>query len=96
MSKVKFAAGLLVMVGLPLALALVFAGAAVDYAHQHVHNTWAVLQGSTAVVKHADYTHTAGGIVATCGGFGIAWVLLSTLFVLAGGKMISARNRNWD
>lgn len=96
MNRVKFAAGLLIMLGLPLAFGIVFGGLGYGYAHQHVHNVWAELgANNVSVVRTEDYDHSSAGIAATVGVLVFFWTLLSTCFVLAGGKMIASRNKNW-
>lgn len=96
MSKFKAAAGIIVLVGVPLALGLFFAALGYGYANQHVHDVWAELQGTEAVVKVNDYDHSTGGIAAMAGVLAFGWVVITMLMVLLGGTMIARRNQRWD
>jgi len=97
MSKYKAAVGVIFMVGLPLAFALLFAGLGYRYANQHVHDVSARLVGDGRAVVHVnDYHHSTGGIIAVSGAFALAVAALTVVLVLAGGAMYAARDKPWD
>jgi len=96
MSKFKAAAGIVVLIGVPIALGLLFAGLGYGYATQHVHDTWAELQGARAVVKVSDYDHSTGSIAVVAGLLTIAWIFFTVSMVMLGGVMIAKRNQRWE